>query len=430
VVFQRIRPDGALAASGSNGNGGVRYTVSVESTAALMVQDATFAVDDGTAYLDFTTAGEYKGEAELRYAVVPKGSYDGEAPPYSAYTAALGSFGADTHTHTGQLPGLGEGQDLWFLLHQRGKVSAPHKAVFLPWVYVSEEGDDDGGTGTRDKPYGTLLYALDKVMEKHDTYTSLDIGATIAITGVLRMGSDSPLPPGSYTVPPTITITGEYPSITLRDYGTAGGTLKFTGYGTLITVEAGGELTLGGGITLEGNDIPLPSDIPSDIPVLYSMYANCYYDSLVTVAGNLTLADQAVISNHYNHSINNGGGVFVYNGGEFTMSGGVIQGNKTGNRGSGRGGGVFVDEKGKFAKTGGIIYGDANDTPGDGNETDNTAASTKWGHAVCAYLDRGNAKAIVRNDTAEEGVELYYDGSGKAEGATGKWTLKDDNIWY
>ena len=91
-----------------------------------------------------------------------------------------------------------------------------------------------------------------------------------------------------------------------------------------------------------------------------------------------TMQDNATVSGN---TAGNGGGVYVSDGGTFTMQGGTISGNTAGRNG----GGVFVDSG--FTKSGGIIYGS--------NETDtrlrNTASNS--GHALYSNGDWRNATA-------------------------------------
>jgi hypothetical protein len=118
------------------------------------------------------------------------------------------------------------------------------------------------------------------------------------------------------------------------------------------------------------------------------------------------------------NSTNNGGGVQVYNG-TFTMEAGTISGNSANN-----GGGVDVGGDSTFTKKGGTIYGDTDTSAGNGDSTDNTAASGN-GHAVQAGGKKRNADAdptIKLYAKYESGVWTYNDlSSGGAGDTSGNW---------
>jgi hypothetical protein len=89
-------------------------------------------------------------------------------------------------------------------------------------------------------------------------------------------------------------------------------------------------------------------------------------DSLITVFGNLVMYGGVTLTK--NATPGNGGGVRVGSGGKFSMHGGEISFNNSGNTGIqgdyGGGGGVFVDTGGEFTMYGGSIF--SNTTTGHG----------------------------------------------------------------
>jgi hypothetical protein len=343
-----------------------------------------------------------------------------------------------------------EDQDLWLLLYQNGKMSAPCIAGSLPWGSVAAEGGSDNAQGTRAAPYGTLAKALTRVKDDY---------ATIAITGTLEIE------------PNTITIDSAYPPLTLRHYGDAG-TLKLKSQGSLITVKDGGKLTLGGGLELVG--ISKNNGGSDNTASLVKVEAGGEFTMsggeirgnsqgeatkgggvYVAAQGKFTMSGGEISGNSLgnktlgggvyvvgtfvmsggeirnNTAGSNGGGVCVYDGGEFTMSGGEIRNNTAGSMG----GGVFVRD-GKFTmsdgviggntssqvgggvgihvttevftKTGGIIYGNDASSDDDKNTNNNVSgtATSMMGHAV-AVNDGGLHQ---RNATADKDVNLSYDG--------------------
>jgi hypothetical protein len=135
-----------------------------------------------------------------------------------------------------------------------------------------------------------------------------------------------------------------------------------------------------------------------------------------SVAGTFTMEGGTISGNEaYDAGIGEGGGgVYIGNYGKFTMKGGEIRGNEAWFRGGGvdvrgmftmeggeisgnvapDGGGVYVYDDGTFTKSGGTIYGDT-DTTYTAGSTENTATNGN-GHAV--YVASSPVKK--RNKTA------------------------------
>jgi hypothetical protein len=107
-------------------------------------------------------------------------------------------------------------------------------------------------------------------------------------------------------------------------------TIKRNADGTLVTIHGGAELTLGAGLTLNGNK---PHTTGSVVDVR---------------GGHLLMEDGSAITGGF---AENGGGVNM-TGGRFTMNGGRIYGNTA----AMFGGGVYING-GVFAMMGGTIYG-------------------------------------------------------------------------
>jgi len=102
-----------------------------------------------------------------------------------------------------------------------------------------------------------------------------------------------------------------------------------------------------------------------------------------------------------------GGGVQVRSGGTFNMEGGTIKNNYVDV--GGFGGGVFVQNGGIFSKTGGTIYGNDAGTADWNRVGPSGQGPTGSGHAV--YVEGATPK--LRTNTAGAGVNLN---SGTADG--------------
>jgi hypothetical protein len=224
-------------------------------------------------------------------------------------------------------------------------------------------------------------------------------------------------------------------ALMIRSSGDGEKTISLSGAGSLFTVASGATLTLGNNVTLQGRS------------------GNT--DSLVVVksGGSLAMTSGSKITGN-TVSSSGGGGVFVNNGGTFTMSGGEISGNTaasgggvivsssgtftmsggeiSGNTAASYGGGVYVSGgtftmsdgeisgntascgggvyvySGTFTKeTGGVIYGSDSSA-----SLRNTASSNTYGHAVYVY-----SSSKKRNSTAGSSVAL----DSSISGVSGGW---------
>jgi hypothetical protein len=129
--------------------------------------------------------------------------------------------------------------------------------------------------------------------------------------------------------------------------------------GTLFQINGGSKLTLGGvgqgTIIIEGND-------------------TSGNESLIKVSGTLVMHEGVILtdntaSGNSEYNENNGGGVYVDNGGKFFMEGGTISNNYSDpkdmpNDNAGGGGGVYVHTGGAFTMKNGLIT--ENKTTGHG----------------------------------------------------------------
>lgn len=150
---------------------------------------------------------------------------------------------------------------------------------------------------------------------------------------------------GKYTIevnedesigPQTLSYSGR-DDITITLKGSVGKqSIGLSGNGSMFTVSSGVTLILDNNITLEGHEENNASLIRVDSGGTLFMYAGA-----------------AITNNKENFSTGGGSGVYVGQGGSFTMTGGSISGNTTASNSGG--GGVYVDPGGIFTMTGGTI---------------------------------------------------------------------------
>ena len=159
----------------------------------------------------------------------------------------------------------------------------------------------------------------------------------------------------------------------------------------LFTVNSGGSLTIRGNST---HDTNLTLDGMKQSPS----------DNLVKVSGSFTLADGGILTNNTAFS---GGGVYVFLGGTFTMSGGTISDNTANN---GYGGGVYVMSDGStFEMSGGTISG-------------NTADDGGGVYMMSSGSTFEMSGGTISGNTADDGGGVYV----MSDGST--FTMSDDAV--
>jgi len=181
----------------------------------------------------------------------------------------------------------------------------------------------------------------------------------------------------------------------------------------LITINKGGELVMNNGSRLIDNNSSYGSYAVSmgggvNVKGTFTMNGGeitnnsaCAGGGVFIEGGNFIMNEGRIFSNqaqgnatYSGRSSGLGGGVYIYNNGNFEMKGGVISGNRT-SSGNGNmlasGGGVYING-GTFQKTGGgIIYGN-----NAVNSTDRNSAGggNTRGHAV--YWDTSSNNTVTR----------------------------------
>jgi hypothetical protein len=295
------------------------------------------------------------------------------------------------------------------------KVKIIESTVFS--YYVKTGGTTsitDENAGTKARPFGTVDAALAKLAIDYGVWKgSVDTSAPANLKDELKAWGhiyiDGTVTHGPITVEDS--TNGIYPPIFLRDYcpnDAAAGILKLRSKGSLITVGKGVNLTLGGTLELVGIN-------NNNKPLVY-----------VTSGGNLTLADDAGITDNWN--TRDGGGVYVTgNASAFTMNGGKISGNKSTSSTSNCGG-VYVASNSAFIMNGGKISGNTAELNGggvyvasngaftmsDGEISGNTAELNGGGVYIC-YENPGEAFAQNRVFQKTGGIIYGSDETGVDE---------------
>jgi hypothetical protein len=161
------------------------------------------------------------------------------------------------------------------------------------------------------------------------------------------------------------------------------------GYGG-IHIIANAQVTLGAGAIVSGN---------SRYAITVLEGSTCIIDGgevknnrgCIGVLGQLILRNGTIRDNSLSDS---GGGVFIGDGGQFTMSGGTITGNRTDTTGNYSGGGVCVYQGGRFTMTGGSI-------------TNNRAQFAGGGVAVISGGIFSQTGGTISGNTAPRSADIF-----------------------
>jgi len=177
-----------------------------------------------------------------------------------------------------------------------------------------------------------------------------------------------------------ITISGVDPSILSPSFGNAAGiTVNIRGDKKITLDTAGNHLLIVNAnqtVILRDVDLVGISNDPNhnaSLVVVYGSNAKLFMEGSASVSGNK-------IYNIF------GGGVYVTNGGAFTMSSGTISGNYS----SAPGGGVCVDDNGSFAMSGGTITDNDTSVGGGGVYVDNNGSFSMSGGTISGNKATGS----------------------------------------
>jgi hypothetical protein len=436
--FTSFHNIGNVNAGTANGNGAVRFEIAVKtpaegSTSSLEITDGKFVgpADSTTPEISFTTGG-YEDEAEVYYAVVPKG----ETPDYSDYELLDGSVEAGDHRETINLDEANGDYDVYVIVYKDGEVSDPivintkEGGEDIDWVWLIEElyvksSGNDNNTGDREHPLATVQAALNKIQDNYSAISALDAwpGKGTADEANVKIVIMDEVPVAAQI---TINNSGSiYPPIVLRDDAqTPGGKLQALasiGSGkSILRLENGADVTLEGGLVLEGTGVA--EDNIRGVVILGNNAA-------------FTMNGGEISGNSGNTS--GGGGVSVYHDGMFTMNGGEISGNSvhdgggvfvfastftmnsgkiSGNSSYGYAGGVHITASGTFTMNGGEISGNSGNTSGgvyvnlatftmNGGEISGNSGNTSGG----VYEDNG---VFIMSGGEISGNSASYGGGG------------------
>lgn len=259
--------------------------------------------------------------------------------------------------------------------------------------YVSKDGSDANGNGTKDKPYKTLAKAYAMlpnangtiyVMDTAPQPASANITSTKTFTLKSADGATGVLLRQAGNTGAFINITSG--AVTLENIALDGNKGGVTAAQALVNV-TGGALRLNAGAKLQNN--------------------NCTTDSYAgSTAGGLRIAGTgAAVTMEAGASItgnrcNYGGGVELY-AGTFTMTGGSITGNAATNGSKSYGGGGVYMYGGTLNLSGGSITGNTS-----GGET---SAGSNQGQAPCEGPDVEHYRGALNlsGDPAVGGLHLY-----------------------
>jgi hypothetical protein len=163
------------------------------------------------------------------------------------------------------------------------------------------------------------------------------------------------------------------------------------GYGIYIQKDA--QVTLGPGAAVRNN---------ANAGVFVADGGSCFIDGSeivnninigAYVKGVLNLTGGSIKDNS---SSTGGGGVYIVEGGHFTMSGGTITGNRTGTAQKYSGGGVYVSEGGRFTLSGGTITGNESHGAGGGVFVEAGGVFDQNGGTINRNKGQGAASNVYR----------------------------------
>lgn len=254
----------------------------------------------------------------------------------------------------------------------------------------------------------TLVYTLGAV-NGDDTFDSSGetIHDAVADGGTVTLTKDVVLSE-PLDISSDVTINGDY-TITADK----GKDLKY-----LISVKPNVELTLGGGLTLNGRYVDVQEgsgvivcegtlNIEDSVTISKAIISS-ENSGMVRVTGTLNMTGGKICDNSVSGLIDSCPGVLVAEGGKFTMSGGEISGNSAP---GGVGGGVCVVDPGvqtntaengtAFTMTGGIISGNSA-RAGGGIYSYTNGVSLEAGEIS------GNTAYVLGGGVYSEGNTLYY----------------------
>jgi hypothetical protein len=376
--FTAFHNIGNTGMSAVNGNGAVRYEIAVKTPdegSGLVIKDGVFVgpSTSSTPEITFTTGG-YENEAEVYYAVVPKGT----TPDYGDYTLLdMVEAGDQCEKITLESGQVGGDYDIYVIVYKDGEVSEPlvintkEGGIEGDWIwgdapyksyYVASDGNDSN-SGTKESPLATVGKALQNLAASYNMDWPNKGGTDEASGGIIILDT--------VDVAAQIDVDGdaeEYPPIILMDDPEQpGGKLQaqssIGAANSLLWLRNGARVTLEGGLILAGT-----GDSSHKLRGVYvenstfTMNGGVISDNSGIYGSGVFVSEGTFILNYgaiSGNSTGDGGGVVLSNS-TFTMNGGVISGNT-----ADYGGGVFLYIS-TVTMTGGEIRGNTASTNGGG----------------------------------------------------------------
>jgi uncharacterized repeat protein (TIGR02543 family) len=202
---------------------------------------------------------------------------------------------------------------------------------------------------------------------------------------------------GSFSLAGVSASTFTAANIKVLIYGDGDQTISLSSNGYLLYIGANQSFVLRN-ITLQGQG----TSVSNTSALVYTDYTT----------SKLNMRSGAVITANY-HASNNCGGVYVYGGGTFIMSGGTVRDNAAGSGGGG--GGVYVSTSSTFTMSGGTISGN---TSYEGTVYVSSGTFTMSGGTISGNTAGGGVKVSSGTFTmsggtisGNNGVAVYIYGS-------------------
>jgi hypothetical protein len=228
------------------------------------------------------------------------------------------------------LKDLGTDAAKFKLLNENGVLfPLSNEAVFAAFSAMAIAGQDLSKEAMYSDSNGTLTYDTLKTAIEGSQGTA----TVYIIQGTINLTETISIPDGKHI---TLTVMdGLKATVNRANSSFQGSFFNVQGTNASLVLDAGGE---NGSLTLDGNNLSVGSP-------------------LVEVSGGkLTMDKRVTLKNNENNS-SDSGGVWVFDGGTFTMNGGEISGNTVSGSGNTHGGGVFISDGSMFTMNGGTISG-------------------------------------------------------------------------
>lgn len=241
-------------------------------------------------------------------------------------------------------------------------VSGEARLAAIRHLYVASNGHDDSSAdGTETKPYASIAHAIQQLNNNEIDATIYVVDEVLCNTTIVNSGASG----GQPLVANSIIIEGTGTDSALN--GNANGSvlvLKTSVPITInnLTIKNGSSSNYGGGLYIDGSTIEINNCIIEDNKAV-TQGGGVYVatsSSLIMNGSDSLIRNNRVVGDRINPSPvtpetkKGGGGVFIAEGGSFTMNAGTIRGNGT----TDSGGGLYI--RGNFTMESGTITSNKN----------------------------------------------------------------------